>query len=270
MSIIYPDPPQVLIDFKDTKGDINAIAQIVSNNEILAKEVLSTINAPYFSLVREIKNAEEAVRMLGIHRVINLTTGRLLRTTLFSGSHKILKDLWATSLRVAVIGVLISKELRLAATDEVYTTSLFHNSGMALLVNDNDEYLKVIKAAYNAEDSDVSVFEQAELEMSHADLGAQLAMKWGLSGDIAKAIKYHHSPGKVTEMIDSGTDAGELLLILKISEHIARLPGYLTQCALDHEWEKIKEPVLDQLTLTEGMYKRFELVIKKKLAEIKS
>ena len=270
MSIIYPDPPQVLVEFKDTKGDINAIAQIVSDNEALAKEVLSTINAPYFSLVRDIKNAEEAVRMLGIHRVINLATGRLLRTTLFSGNHKILKDLWGTSLKVAVIGVLISKELKLAATDEVYTTSLFHNSGMALLTQAYEEYPKIIKQAYSMEESDVSAYEDSKLDTNHANISAQLAMKWGLSGDIAKAIRAHHSPTDIAKMIDSGTDAGELLLILKISEHIARIPGYLTQCPHDHEWEVIKEPILDQLTLTEGMYKRFELVIKKKLAEIKS
>jgi HD-like signal output (HDOD) protein len=270
INIVYPNPPQALIDFKASKGDINAIASIVSNNEALTKEVLATINAPYFALVREIKNAEEAVRMLGVNRIVNLATGRLLRTTVFSGERKALKDLWSTSLKAAVIGVLISKDLDIGCTDEVYATSLFHNSGMALLYQGCDNYEGIIKGAYEQEDSDVSAFEESKLDTSHASISAQLAQKWGMSGDIAKAIHAHHSPDKTVKLIESGGEAGELLLILKLSEQIARIPGYLSQCPFNHEWEKIKEPILDQLTLTEGMYKRFELVIKKKLAALKS
>mgnify|MGYP005992211641 CR=1 FL=1 len=270
MSIIYPEPPEVLIKLKDTKGDINAVAEIVSNHESLAKEVLATINAPYFALVRQIQSAEEAVRMLGINRVVNLTTGRLLRTTLFSGEHRLFKDLWGTSLKVAVIGVLISKELKLASTDEVYAGSLFHNVGMAMLADFNEGYIKGVSTAYGHENSHISQFEEQAFGHSHADLGSQLAHNWGLAGDIVKAIKWHHSPEEAIKLIESGSEAGELLLILKLSEHIARIPGYLAKCPLDHEWEQIKEPILDQMTLTEGMFKRFELVIKKKLAEIKS
>ena len=270
MSIIYPEPPEVLIKLKDTKGDINAVAEIVSSHEALAKEVLATINAPYFALVRQIQSAEEAVRMLGINRVVNLTTGRLLRTTLFSGEHQLFKDLWGTSLKVAVIGVLISKDLKQASTDEVYACSLFHNVGMAMLADINEDYIKDVKSAYSIENSDISEFEEHKLGHSHANLGAQLAHNWGLSGDIAKVIRSHHSPEQTIKLIESGSEAGELLLILKLSEHIARIPGYLAKCPIDHEWEKIKEPILDHMTLTEGMFKRFELVIKKKLAEIKS
>lgn len=266
----YFQPPEVLIEFQSAKGDLNKIAEIVGHHPQLAKEVLATINAPYFRLVREIKSAEEAVRMLGINRVVNLATGRLLRTTVFSGNKSILTELWATSLKVAVIGVLISKELDKASTDEVYTTSLFHNAGMAILTQSDNNYPKLIKEAYFTEDSDISNFEISNLEQSHASIGAQMASNWGLSGDISKAIKLHHSPNEILKHIDSGSELGELLLILKISEHITRLPGYLTKCPHDHEWEKIKEGIYDHLELTEGMFKRFELVIKKQLSEIKS
>lgn len=269
-SVILPNPPDILMELKDSKGDINIVADIVSRHESVAKEVLATINAPYFRLVRQIKNAEEAVRMLGINRVLNLTTGRLLRTTIFSGDSQILNTLWATSLKVAVIGVLISKELKLASTDEVYATSLFHNAGMGILAASDKNYTKTVKAAYLAEDSDISAFEKANSINSHAEIGADIADKWGLSQEISRAIRKHHSPREAIGQIEKADDCGELLLILKLSEKIARIPSYLTQSPTDHEWDKIKEPILDQLTLTEGMFNRFELVIKKQLAEIKN
>ena len=268
--IVFPAPPEILTELKDAKNDLNAIGKVITDHRDLAKEVLDTINAPYFSLVREIKSADEAVRMLGMHRIVNLTTSRLLRTTVFSGKHKLLNELWKTSIKVAVTSVLISKELDTASTDESYTTAVFHNAGMALLNQIAPEYPKAIKAAYFEENSQISEYEKQHFGSSHAALGAQLATNWGLSGSISKCIHFHHDPEKIIAQIDKKDDAGELLLVLKIAEQISRLPGYLAKCVDNHEWEKIKEPIFDHLKMTEGMFRRFEVNIKKKMAEIKS
>ncbi|MEY8203459.1 MAG: HDOD domain-containing protein [Bermanella sp.] len=269
-SVPLPEIPPVLLEIKDAKNDLNAIAQIITQHPELYKEVLATINAPYFSLVREIKSAEEAVRMLGMHRIVNLTTGRLLRTTIFAGKDKLLSVLWKTSLKVAVISVLISKELDIAATDESYTTAIFHNAGMAILNQTCKGYPKVIKAAYFDETGQISEHERQHLGTSHAAMGAQLSASWGLSGAIGKCIHVHHDPDKIITQIEKKDEAGELLLVLKIAEQIARLPGYLAQCVNNHEWEIIKDPIFDELKMTEGMYRRFEVGIKKKMSEIKS
>ncbi len=269
LEITFPSPPDVLLELKDAGTDLNAVGDVINSHPDLAKEVLATINAPYFSLVREIKNAEEAVRMLGMHRIVNLATGRLLRTTIFSGKDKLLLELWKTSVKVAVIAVLVCKELDIASTDEVYTCSVFHNSGMALLNQAHPEYSKILKNAYFAEDSHISAYEREHLGISHAELGARLAGEWGLSASIAKSIHLHHDPELLIPQIEKRSEAGELLLLLKIAEQITRLPGYLSQCPHDNEWAKIKEPIFDELKMTEGMYRRFELVIKKKMAEIK-
>lgn len=269
-TIEFPSTPDILIELKEAKNDLNAIGKAIVGHKELAKEVLDTINAPYFSLVREIKSVDEAVRMLGMNRIKNLTTGRLLRTTIFSGKHKLLSELWKTSIKVAVTSVLISKELDKAATDESYTAAVFHNAGMALLNQANPEYSKAIKAAYFEVDSHISNYEISHFNHSHAALGSQLATNWGLSGAISKCIFLHHDPDKTITSIEKGDEAGELLLVLKIAEKISRLPGYLTQCVDNHEWEKIKEPIFDQLRMTEGMFRRFEVGIKKKIAEIKS
>jgi len=269
-SVELPDIPQVLLELKDAKNDLNAVAQVITQHPDLAREVLATINAPYFSLVREIKSAEEAVRMLGMHRIVNLTTSRLLRSTIFAGKDKLLNDLWKTSLKVAVISVLVSKELDKAATDESYTTAIFHNSGMAILNQTNKDYSKAIKTAYFDEGGLISEFERQQFGTSHAALGALLASKWGLNGAIGKCIHLHHDPEKLVSQIEKKDEAGELLLVLKIAEQIARLPGYLAQCVNNHEWENIKDPIFDELKMTEGMYRRFEAGIKKKLSEIKS
>lgn len=265
-----PETPKILMELRDARGELNAVGQLVDKHKDLAKEVLSTINAPYFSLVREIKNTEEAVRMLGMNRVINLTTSRLLRSSIFAGKDPLLTNLWNTSIRVAVISVLISKELNIGATDEAYTLGVFHNVGMAILNNHNTDYKTVIKKAYFHESGQISQYEIEASQMSHADIGAQVAQNWGLDPAIVKAIKLHHSPELCIKQIEKADECGELLLILKIAEQISKLPGYLAKSVENHEWEQIKEPIFDHLKLTEGMFLRFEHTIKKQLSEIKS
>lgn len=265
-----PPTPKILLELKEVRSELNKVGQLIGTHKELAKEVLSTINAPYFSLVREIQSTEEAVRMLGINRVINLTTSRLLRSSIFAGKDPLLTNLWNTSIRVAVISVLLSKELNIGATDETYTLGVFHNIGMAILHNHNSEYKKTIKRAYFSETGEISHNEIKDMNLSHAELGGAIAKNWGLSSEIVKAIKLHHSPSLCIKQIEKADECGELLLILKIAEHIAKLPGYLAKCTEDYEWNQIKETIYDHLKLTEGMFLRFEHVIKKQLSEIKS
>ena len=215
LEITYPDLPEILLKVKEVKGDINGAGKVIGEDKDLAKEVLATINAPYFDLVREIKSTEEAARMLGINRVINLTTGRLLRGTVFHGKPKILNDLWATSVKVAVIAVLIAKETKLGATDEVYTAALMHNSGMALMAQQIESYAPSIKAAYFSEEHSIDEYEESHFGLTHSNASAQLAMKWGLSGAIVKAIKSHHNPEAIKKMVSSGTTKARTFWCLK-------------------------------------------------------
>jgi len=267
--IKLPPRPELLLSLRELGNDVNAVGKKIADDEELAKEVLSTINAPYFNLVRKIKSTEEAARMLGIDRVINLTTGRLLRGHLFPKDSKLLNDLWALNLRTAVLGVIIGKELNIGASDEIYTMGLFQNAGMALLQNADKSYLNLIRAAYLSEVGKITAAEEDQLGQSHARLGAKMAQEWGLPGHIVNCIHKHHSPDEITAQLEKDNDTSELLLILKLSEYIGRLPGYLAKSHENYEWAHLQDPILDKLELTEGMFKRFEHTIKKKMAEIK-
>ncbi len=269
INIALPNPPPVLEEIKAAKNDINAIGGVISHHKELAKEVLDTINAPFFALVREIKSVEEAVRMLGMTRIFNLTTGRLLRTTVFSDKDRQQLELWKTSSKIAVIAVLVSKEQDLGSTDEAYAMAAFQNVGMAILASHTPDYWSLVKQSYFEEDNHISQTEIMALGMSHAQLSGELAQLWGLSLPIAQAIRLHHSPDQIIHQLGKKNDVSDLLVVLKISEHIGRLPGYLAKCPQDFEWEIIKEACFDYLKITEGMFRRFDNNIKKNLAEIK-
>ena len=72
--IELPNPPEVVQELRSVSADASALTSIIVKDTDLAQEVLETINAPYFNLVREISSIDEAVRFLGKYRIIKLTT----------------------------------------------------------------------------------------------------------------------------------------------------------------------------------------------------
>lgn len=269
LSIELPPAPGLLAEITSCGDDINKAGDVISKDAHLAEEVLNVINAPYFQLVRKINSVTEAGRMLGLTRIFNLTTGRLLQAKVFTGDIKGLQEIWKSSLKIAVLCVLISKKKDLAAADAAYTCALFHNAGMALIAPNMKGYWGLIKKAYLEENSDITAAETAQLGTSHALLGGELAQAWGLSPAIAQAIRIHHSPEMISKQLAKKNDISDLLVTLKIAEHIARLPSYMTRSPDNFEWNVIQDDCLDYLELTEGMYKRFEHNIKTQLSEMK-
>lgn len=269
ISIKLPQAPSLLGEITACGDDINQAGEVIAKDPQLAEEVLNVINAPYFQLVRNINSVPEAGRMLGMTRIFNLTTGRLLKSEVFNSEDKGIPEIWKSSLKIAVLCVLISKKTGLAAADEAYTVALFHNAGMALIASQVKGYWKLIKAAYMQEHSKISDLETEKLGISHAKLGGELALAWGLSPAIAKAIQLHHSPDEINSQLSKHNDTSDLLMTLKLAEHIAKLPSYITRGPDDFEWDVISESCLDYLELTEGMFKRFEHNIKTALSEMK-
>ncbi len=269
ISIELPIVPPLLGEITACGDDINLAGDVIARDHHLADEVLTVINAPYFQLVRKINSVQEAGRMLGLTRIFNLTTGRLLKAHVFNSQTKGIPELWQSSLKIAVLSVLISKKSGLGASDEVYTSALFHNAGMALLATSVDRYWSLIKAAYQLETGAVSDFEIEKIGQSHAQIGGELATSWGLTPAIGQVISMHHSPATINKQLQKHNDLSDILVVLKVAEYMARLPSYITRSPENFEWEQINEACLDYLELTEGMFKRFEHNIKTQMSEIK-
>ena len=267
-SIELPLVPPLLGEITACGDDINQAGEVIARDAQLATEVLAVINAPYFQLVRKIASVQEAGRMLGLTRIFNLTTGRLLKAHVFNSQAKGIPELWKSSLKIAVLSVLISKKSGLGASDEVYTTALFHNAGMALLAPVVDRYWSMVKTGYQLESGQITEFEQEKLGLNHAKLGGDLASLWGLSPNIARVIALHHSPEDINKQLTKHNDTSDMLVVLKVAEYMARLPSYITRSPENFEWERVSEACLDYLELTEGMFKRFEHNIKTQMSEI--
>ncbi len=262
LPVEIPARPPLVARIVNAK-DLNDMGRAISEHPKLAKEVLATINAPYFALVREIKSVEEAVRFLGMSRVINFTLSRLLYQLVFQLEDDLTSEVWRTSNKIAVGSVILAKELK-APTDEAFTLGLFHNAGMAIMDSYFEDYPATIQEAYNQENGCLDDYEHRKYGTSHAEVGARLAKKWGLDKSLSLAIEHHHKHDGMIDFIQHSKhrDAVELLVILKVAEKVANLPGYLAKCHTNYEWDHIETHIAEHLNLTEGK-------LSKKLADLK-
>jgi HD-like signal output (HDOD) protein len=270
-TILLPSPPPIVQQLRSTSADTSTLGKIIAQDQELAQEVLETINAPYFNLVRKISSIDEAVRFLGQDRITKLTTARSLRTAFITRKSSFLEEVWSSSNRVAIVAVLLAKELKKGSVEEAYELGLFHNIGMALLFNCFDNYRTIIRSAYKHESGAISAFEQHHLNCNHASLGADLSIKWHLSEQQALIIKNHHSSKWILQQFkeDSDVELLDNVAILKLAELFSHLPGYIAQVPINHEWNKLSQAIMDYLDLNEMKLEKLKRKITEELSEIK-
>jgi HD-like signal output (HDOD) protein len=270
-AISLPGPPLIVQQLRSDSADTSTLGNIIAQDPELAREVLETINAPYFNLVRNISNIDEAVRFLGQDRVTRLTTARSLRTAFITKNSSFLEDIWSSSNRVAIVAVLLSKSLKKSNTEDAYELGLFHNIAMAPMFNRFTNYRTVIKSAYKHESGAISAFEKHHLACDHASLGAELAIKWHLTEQQALIIKNHHSSKWIAQQFKESNDEKFLdnIAILKLAELFSNLSGHIAQVPINYEWNVIAESVMEYFDLNEMKLEKLKRKITEELSEIK-
>ncbi|MEH6447270.1 MAG: HDOD domain-containing protein [Oleispira sp.] len=269
--ISLPAPPPIVQQLRSDSADTSTLGNIIAQDAELAQEVLETINAPFFNLVRNISSIEEAVRFLGKDRIIRLTTARSLRAAFITKNSAFLEEIWSSSNRVAIVAVLLSKALKKSSADDAYELGLFHNIAMASMLTHFSNYRTVIKSAYKHESGAISAFEQHHLKRDHASLGAEIALKWHLSEQKALIIKNHHSSKWIIQRFKEDEDKALLdnIAILKLAELFSHLSGHIAQVPTNHEWKIVAEPIMEYLDFNDMKLEKLKRKITEELSEMK-
>ncbi|NQZ08684.1 MAG: HDOD domain-containing protein, partial [Algicola sp.] len=182
--------------------------------------------------------------------VIRLVHSVMLKFTLSEGKEDAFTQrLWSTSTNVASAAMALAQHLELGEdmADDLYSIGLFHDAGMALILDQSDDYPDVVKQAYNQSDVTLSEYEVENIRTSHELLGFLLSQTWGLTAQLSNVIAYHHSP--LIILATGSSKEKQMLALLKLAEHMTGLPELLTGCTLDVEWDKYGDRLLRVLAL---------------------
>ena len=147
-------------------------------------------NSPAFGLSRKVSTVQQAIPVLGSRVLSSLVAGFALRSSI-SGPVR-LDRFWDSSIRVAQLAARLTKEFRGVAADHAYTFGLFHDCGIAVLLQRFPDYRDTLQLANADGDRSFTEVEEARHATHHAAIGCFLTRSWGLAEDISRATLIHH------------------------------------------------------------------------------
>lgn len=235
---------ELLAEARREDIDFIRISRLITGDVALAAAVLKSANSPFFALRRKVQSVQQAVAVLGLRNLLKIVYGVVLKQSLGGAGAPALARFWDRSNYNAVVSAYLAGRLPGVSTDDAYTFGLFHDAGIAILMQKFPDYRQTLMRA-NAAPLAMTAIEDETHHTNHVVVGALLARNWYLPEQVVWAIRYHHEPAVFTTPRKHATpDVCLLVAIRLISEHIvARFLGYPD----DAEWDQGKEAALAHL-----------------------
>jgi HD-like signal output (HDOD) protein len=193
LQVELPPRPGVLaalgLEMQKPEPDFDRVSELVNADVGLGAAVIKTANSPYIGLGRRVTSVQQAIYYLGFAEVFVIVTGLLLRRA-FPSVDPSMEQVWeAAAKRAALMGKL-ARDLRGLQRDRVHTCGLFENCGVAVLVMYAPGYSRDV--ARIAATPNPQELERTQYGLDHAVIGEALVRTWGLSEEVALAVRYHH------------------------------------------------------------------------------
>lgn len=215
---------EILKVIEDENHSLKQVVKLVENDASLTTEVLKVANSATYFRGMPVNTVSRAVLVLGEMMVVGVAicaSSSIVFNSALDGYESPEGDMWEHSLRAAIASREIAKYTKNKVPPGLaFTSGLLHDIGKSVL----SEFL--IGTASNmtevCEEGKVNDFLEAErlaVGTDHAEVGYQLAEKWGLPIALKTVIKLHHTPSKADAQYIS------LVFSVHLGDLIAMLGG---------------------------------------------
>ncbi len=189
----------------DPSSSLAQIVETIRYDQAITADVLRLCNSAYFGLVRKVESLDDAVRLLGTVKILQLVMAAHTRALLSrpqEGYGLPAGALWRHSVGVALAAQLLARPMRSTQLGLLFTAGLLHDIGKVAL---NEfvarEYAEIARRVAE-EHVSFAEAEEAVLGFTHPELGGRLAELWNLPESIVLAVRYHHAPEATTAAQD--------------------------------------------------------------------
>ncbi|MDR1728561.1 MAG: HDOD domain-containing protein [Acidobacteriota bacterium] len=175
----------------DYAGDIVAIEELISSDQVLAVEVLRAANSPFYctiSTIDTIRNAIVRLGMQNVRRIVILVSERMRYRSQYPDLDKLLTGLWHHVSTTALSAQWLSQRLRLTGIREVcFLGGLLHDIGKLVILRAIDEMRK---------NGDVVTVPPAEtlrafITASHCQVGYDVLKSWAIPDVYCQIARDH-------------------------------------------------------------------------------
>ncbi len=218
---------EILKVIEDENHSLKQVVKLVENDASLTTEVLKVANSATYFRGMPVNTVNRAVLVLGEMMVVGVAicaSSSIVFNSALEGYESPEGDMWEHSLRAAIASREIAKYTKNKVTPGLaFTSGLLHDIGKSVI----SEFLvgtaaDMTEACEKGKVHDFLEAERKAVGTDHAEVGCQLAEKWGLPVALKTVIKQHHSPVKA--------DAKHIALVytVHLGDLIAMLGGYGT------------------------------------------
>ena len=177
-----------LISNPDASTD--AIAKVISTDQVLSAKVLKMVNSPIYGFPGRISSIQHALVLLGF----NVIRGIIISTSVFDMMVQAMKGLWEHSLGCATACNIIARRAGFEDPEEYAVAGLLHDLGKVVtavqLPDLHEQILQTVETkqlSYYQAEKDIMGF-------GHDRINAWLGRHWGLPPNIREAMARHHAP----------------------------------------------------------------------------
>jgi len=181
---------KLLAVIEKPKISINEIGSFIANDPVLTSRVLKVVNSPIYGFPGRISSLNQALILLGL----NVVRGMLLGVSVFEAMQKTMVGLWEHSLGCAIASRIIAKKKGLKEPEEISIAGLLHDIGKVVMgLKFPEEYGIAIADAQHRQIFMIDA-EKKQFNISHADAGGWISLKWNFPQNLVEPIEYHHKP----------------------------------------------------------------------------
>ncbi len=170
---------------RDPNSSSEALARVVATDPALAARVLAMSRSVTYLRRQPPRTLREAVATVGLRALRRILIAASARAA-YRADDRVAQSLWAHSLATALAAEELGKAIGGTAAGDAFIAGLLHDIGKL-----------VLHLANPAAFATLGLFDEAAerglFGSTHAEIGARLAEKWGLEGDIVAGIRGHHA-----------------------------------------------------------------------------
>lgn len=198
-------------------NDFREIAGLISSDAALSAKVLKIINSPFYGQINRITTVDQAVRLLGLNTIKNLSLSLILKTSfLRQGPSRLnLTGFWKESLVGAVAAKLLAERAKIKNAEDAFFLGLLENIGSLTLAYLLPDQYAMVRSEVQAQKIGFQDAENLVFGFNHMDVGALLTRSWGLPEAFHVPIQHHHGLQRLPE--DCGGDIFRRAAVLHLS-----------------------------------------------------
>lgn len=181
----------------DPRSDASSLNRVVSHDPALVARILKVVNSSFYARANQVTSVERAITLLGFQAIRDLAIAASLGQ-LFTGvricEDYTARDLWTHSVAVAAVAQSMAQKSRADLAEQAFLAGLVHDIGLLGFLQTCPDLLREVCHRAGNSSMPFSMIELDVIGVSHEEVGAALAEKWGFPMGCWMACRFHHYP----------------------------------------------------------------------------